>query len=350
MSPLLGIPLALLGIGLIIAVHEAGHALAARAFRIGVREFAIGFGPVLLRGRLGATEMRLRAIPFGGFVRIAGDGEDRDAPDGFHRAPLFARLMVIVAGVLANVLIAALLVLLVSGPLVPTGKLVIDAVAPDGPAAAAGMRVGEAIIAIEEQPLDLIAASEQLSDALVDGAQRLRLRAADGSERIVVIPDARPLGDPRGQLGIRVRAVGTNATTSRPLLEGLVLGLERTPRLMGAVVAGYIALPGTLFAPSPNGPPLSGPAGVTASIAESAADGGLPLFLLTIALISANIAVLNLLPIPPIDGGRAAGIIGSRIAPRLSRRVGPALVMAGLVGLLGLAAVATLFDLLRAIG
>lgn len=350
MSPVLGLPLALLGLGLIIAVHEAGHALAARACRIGVREFAIGFGPVLLRGRLGATELRLRAIPFGGFVRIAGDGEDRNAPDAFDRAPLLARLLVIVAGVAANVLIAALLVLLVSGPLVPTGKLVVDEVAPDGPAAAAGMRAGEAIIAIEEQPLDLIAASEQLSDALADGALHLRLMAADGSERIVAVPDARPLGDPRGQLGIRVRAVGTGATTSRPLGEGLALGIERIPRLMSAVVAGYIALPGALLAPGPDGPPLSGPAGITASIADSAADGGLPLFLLTIALISANIAVLNLLPIPPIDGGRAAGIIGSRLAPRLSRRIGPRLVTAGLVGLLGLAAVATLFDLLRAIG
>jgi len=74
----------------------------------------------------------------------------------------------------------------------------------------------------------------------------------------------------------------------------------------------------------------------------------LPLFLLTIALISANIAVLNLLPIPPIDGGRIAGLLGTRIAPRVAARVGGVASLLGLLALLALAVVATFFDLLRA--
>jgi regulator of sigma E protease len=172
--------------------------------------------------------------------------------------------------------------------------------------------------------------------------------AADGTTRELRITNARPLGDPRGQLGIRVRAVATGETTARPIGEWLPLSVERVPRLMAAVVNGYLTLPAALLTPSPDGPPLSGPAGITASIAESAADGGLPLFLLTIALISANIAVLNLLPIPPIDGGRIAGLLGTRIAPRVAARVGGVASLLGLLALLALAVVATFFDLLRA--
>lgn len=192
-------------IGILILVHELGHFFVARWTGVGVERFSIGFGPVLLRWRGKETEYVLSAIPMGGYVKMVGEenplegggGPVYDSTKAFALKPLWARFLIVLAGPAMNLVLAAVIFAVVLATL---GRAVwpatVGKVADGSPAAIAGLRTGDTIVAVNGRP---VAYWEDLDRALVGSAGRqLELRVRhDGAERtMTVTPRLRSVPDP----------------------------------------------------------------------------------------------------------------------------------------------------------
>lgn len=331
--------------GLLIFIHELGHFAVAKAFGIKVYEFALGFGPTLVGVTRGDTKYSWRLFPLGGFVRMAGMEEsEADEPSGFNRKPLYARALVIFAGPLMNFVLAALLYAgflffvgtdLQHEPILGDVQELCGSVATDQvtcPAYAAGLRAGDQILAIDGSPvgewddiLRLVGGSE---------GEPLEIRFARGGESREVTLAPIPVDD-RWMVGIRP------AMQREPLGRALVQGGVMTVQISVAwVSAMYEIVTGAMK------PEVMGPVGITVAIAEHASHGLGMLVWLT-ALLSINLGLVNLLPIPALDGSRLVflgleGIRGRKLDPNRENMVH----FVGFLLLIGLMIVITYSDVI----
>ncbi len=181
LSALTRAPEAILAIAIVLGVaiffHEAGHFLAARLLGVGVEEFALGFGPVIFSRRRRGTLYSVRALPFGGFVRIAGmEPGTRDVPGGLYTKPRWAQAIVMTAGVAMHIVLAMLfffVTIYVYGVPKPDAKgIIINKVLPDMPAAVAGFKAGDRVVAVDGHRLSS-AVEEVRPDSL---AEKIGLR------------------------------------------------------------------------------------------------------------------------------------------------------------------------------
>ena len=285
---------------LLIFVHELGHLLAAKWAGMPVTCFSVGFGPRLISRQVGRTRYQLALIPLGGFVRIEGmrgtEEERRAWPAGFAFQPLHARMVVIAAGCAANVILAGLLYAALAldgggGPLEPR-LLAVDVSAVEDLAGWESVPLDKRIVALDGEPLEdwaafglkIIAAEEGFHELAFEDATTHRVWIpADEKSRTVIlhalIPSLPPAmeTDLRGALEIGAREV------------------ERNSRL--------IAESGRLIAVGDIGlRQLSGPVEI-ARIGSETLHLSLRGFLAFIAFLSLNLAILNFLPIPVLDGG-----------------------------------------------
>jgi regulator of sigma E protease len=192
-------------IGVLILVHEWGHFIFARLMKVGVERFSIGFGPVLLRWRGKETEYCLSAIPMGGYVKMmgeenpleGGEAQPYDRDKAFALKPLWARFLIVFAGPGMNFVLAVLIFILVFATV---GRAVwpatIGRVLDGSPAAAAGLRSGDVVVAVNEQPVRYW---EDLDAVLVRAGGRplaLRVKRGDGEQAVTVTPRLKPVTDP----------------------------------------------------------------------------------------------------------------------------------------------------------
>ncbi|MEW6546462.1 MAG: RIP metalloprotease RseP [Bacillota bacterium] len=287
---------AVLVLGLLMVAHEAGHFLGARWAGIRVHEFTIGFGPALYRRRVGETWYALRAIPWGAGVRIAGmEPGEVDDPRGFARQPLLTRAGVIFAGPLMNLLLAVVLFTLIFAVLgIGRATLTVAQVLPGKPAERAGIQAGDRILEIEGRRVTIweeVVAMVQASPGrpLAVTVERGGLR-----ENVVVVPEPSP-SDPRlGFVGLAPRV----EVQRDPPLRALWSGLRETYRVTILWIRGMLlAVTGKVEAR------LMGPVGLGELIGQAARVGLSSLLYLT-GVISANLALINLVPIPALDGSR----------------------------------------------
>lgn len=344
---------ALAVLGLLIAIHEAGHFLAATGQGIRVSSFSIGLGPVLVGWRHRGVQFALRAIPIGGYVAFPGDdtedddeGLAKDDPDLFQNRPLHQRGLVIAAGVLAN-LIFAWMALLAQGAVygVPDGitaaaGIVLTGVDPASPAAVAGLRPGDHVVAVNGQPLGQ---GDEAVKTLVTAVQThpdmpLTLQLEGGSSGLQerqVIPR---LEDGTSRIGTQLQPFG--ASRYRPVAgvgEWLATASQGFWSITTNTLAGYGQLLTHFQATAQQ---LGGPVRIVEVGAQLAQQGGASLLLFT-ALISINLAVLNALPLPALDGGQMMlllweGVRGQPLPERWTltvNRLGFVLLL-GLVGVL----------------
>lgn len=283
-------------LGLLMAAHEGGHFVAARRAGIRVHEFAIGFGPPLYRRRVGETFYSLRAIPWGAFVRIAGmEPAERDDPRGFARRPLSARAGVISAGPLMNLLLAVVLFTFIFGVLgVQRATLAVAEVVPGKPADRAGLRAGDRIVAVEGRRVSTWEEVVTLVRASPGKPLALTVERMGQLEDTVVVPEPSSADARVGFVGLLPQVV----TRRDPPLLALWSGLRETYRVTVLWVRGMLlAATGKVEAR------LMGPVGIGELIGQ-AAQAGLPYLLYLTAVLSANLALINLLPIPAMDGSR----------------------------------------------
>ncbi len=324
-------------IGVLIVIHEGGHFLVARASGIGVVEFAVGFGRRLLSVTHRGTRYAINLLPLGGYVMLAGmDRTVPQTPDSFYLRPLWARFVTILAGPVANYLLAVVLfawvlagwgVATVPGP-------VIGQVLPGYPAAAAGIRPGDRILAIDGHR---ITSWNQISvlEGRIGSSPMTVLLERSGHDLTVTVTPVRIPGAPGPEMGV------TAAVRYQRLSPAVALSQGWT-EAWAAIAATAAALWGA--AAHGAAPPLVGVVGI-ASLAGQSLAVGLSQFIFFAGILSVNLALFNLLPIPPLDGSRLLFIAVEAIRRRpLSRNLEAAVNAVGFYLLIAAAMVLAVHD------
>ncbi|MCL8208727.1 MAG: M50 family metallopeptidase [Actinomycetia bacterium] len=325
--------------GVLVAVHEFGHYAVAKAVGIRVDEYALGFGPAIWARRWGETLYALRAIPLGGYCRLAGmDGDDRGDPRSFPRKPLWQRLLVVLAGPLMNLLLAGACYVVVFGPIgVPVPTTTVGITMPGYPAQTAGVRPGDRIVAVDGQRVDSWSALEAAIRRHARAPLRLTL-VHGGVRRTVVVPTRYDAAVRQRIIGIQPRYVSAHL----PIFAAIGAGVAQTAQLTALWFAQLFRL---LTGQGPFD--VAGPVGMAVMVGQAVQQGVVSLILLAAAL-SANLGLFNLLPVPVLDGSRLLflGVEGIRRRP-IDPEKENLIHMVGLMVLLGFIVFVTYHDLLR---
>jgi regulator of sigma E protease len=307
----------IIALGALVSFHEFGHFWVARRSGVKVLKFSIGFGPKLIGRQIGETEYLISAIPLGGYVKMLGEelGEDISEEDkrrSFAHAPLYKRFAIVAAGPVFNLILAYFIFtawLATGAPLfVPSFAdlaPVVEAVMPGSPAETAGVRQGDRVLQIGDKrintwnemtdivkrsagkPLPVIVEREGRALTLTISPSSRKERLADGTDIEV------------GQIGI-TKANKAILQSENPLLAP-VDGLRATWGWTELTVVGIAKMITREISPDNIGGPLT-----IAKISGDAATQGVSNYLFLIAILSVNLGVLNLLPIPILDGGHLA--------------------------------------------
>jgi regulator of sigma E protease len=332
---------------LVVLAHELGHYVLARRSGIKVLEFGIGYPPRLktLAVRDG-VEITLNATPIGGFVRMLGE-EDPSDPDSFASKSATVRISTLLAGAAMNLLLAALLFACVFmiGDAIPVGRVVVQSVVPNSPAERAGILPSDVILAIEDQQLrntwELVhktqaVAGREVSVTLARGDQELVVRL---TPRVKPPPGEGAMG-----IGISMQEGYQVVAVRHPVWEAVPLGVREVWTVLVETIAGFARMFRVGFTPGD----ITGPVGIM-QIGGAVAQTGLVNLMRFAAFLSVNLSIINLLPVPALDGGRIAFILlekargGKRFAPQQEGLVH----LLGLLLLLAFTVVISYFDIVR---
>jgi len=367
--------------GLVVFVHELGHFLAAKAFRVYAPRFSIGFGKALWKRRFGETEYVVAALPIGGYVRMASRDDEATAfieggsetavadvpangapldpeammPFGpkpipedrwFESKPLAARLVILLSGVTMNIILA---LVVMTGMFAHYGNPYLstkaDSLIAGRPGALAGLQRGDSIVAINGAPVDWeklvakVSASPgvPLTFEVVRGGLRRNLVITPVSDTV-----SNPLTGKIDSVG-RVGILPVQLSSPVGFGEAITSGWSATWRMAGSVIDALHGLATRKVSASELGGPI-----MIAQASVQAARGGAEQLLFLIALISTNLAVFNLLPIPVLDGGQIVislleGIKGKAFSLKTREYI----LRAGVFAVLLLFALVTYNDLRR---
>ncbi len=329
----------ILGLALLMVVHEGGHLLAARAFGMRVIKFSIGFGPAIWRHqpRNSETVYQVALIPFLAYVQIAGmnpmEEIDPDDAGSYANASLIGRITAIFGGPLANYLFATVLffaALMIGGKEVVKTKI---KVVEGGAAAAAQMKDGDRVLAIDGAKIEKW---EQLREkVLAKPNEWLAISVDRGGERVVVRVKTEAKGEKGGgQIGVTAMPEYEEVTAGQALVDAFVLPAIVVERLVVGL-ARIISLKEKAD--------VAGPVGIVKVTAE-AAEAGIHSYFMWLGVLSAYLGGFNLLPFPALDGGRLMFLGYEAVTRRRANAKIEAHVHAvGLMMLLALIAVVTIF-------
>lgn len=330
-------------LALLIVVHELGHFAAARFQRIRVNRFSIGFGPVLLKYQGSETEYAIRAFPLGGYVGFPDDDPDSeipaDDPNLLRNRPVLDRAIVISAGVIANLIFAYFLIV---GQVTTVGVqdfqpgVAVPQVVSETASAAvqAGIESGDIILSIDGRELgaspDAVSSVRETIQNSPNQPLDLIVRRGEKDIAITVTPE---LGsDGKGKIGVMLSA---NVGTRHPqgIGETLLVSADTYQNLASMTAQGFWQLIGNF---QENARQVAGPVKIVEYGAAIARTNAGNLFQFA-ALISINLAIINILPLPALDGGQLAFLFieGLRGKP-LPRTIQESIMQTGLVLLLGL--------------
>jgi regulator of sigma E protease len=338
-------------LGLLVIVHELGHFVVARLAGVRVLEFGIGFPPRarVLRSE-GETLYTLNWLPIGGFVKLEGEDGDSKDPRSFVSASLPVKLIILVAGVAMNLVLAFAIMTAIA--LLPNPALAykVSEVQADSPAATAGLAVGDDILAIDGTYYDQYGPTTlEVLRASAGQTVALTVQHADG--RLEDVPVTLRTDTSHGALGISAQGRLTDRTIAHDPVTALGLGADRTGRAFLLILRGLGELGDSIINRPTEAPPVQGPVGIAVGVGEVFWQQGPIATLFLAGLLSANLALVNILPLPPLDGGRMLvilikAVVGKRLsiqAERLSYVVGFAFLMAFLAWI-------TFFDIARQVG
>lgn len=325
-------------IGILVLVHEFGHFFVAKKLGIRVEEFAFGFPPRLWSIVRGGTRYALNLLPFGGYVKIFGEaGEGEGEKDSFTSRPVWQRSLVVIAGVVMNLILAWAFFSIGSGLGLPTAvtaenerrvqnaRVGIIGVDEGSPARLADLRFGDIVktVSVNGEKSDVREIDDLQKFIAVHLGQEVTLDVERGEEFLVkkVTPrQAPPEGE--GPLGIALAKIGVVKT---PWLFAWWEGLKMVALSTAAIAVGFAGLFKDLLTTGKVSADISGPVGIFLFAREFSELGFIYLLQLA-ALLSVNLAILNALPFPALDGGRLLffgieKIKGSKVDQRVERAV-----------------------------
>lgn len=317
--------------GMLVLVHELGHFITAKMTGMRVDEFAIGFGPKLISKKYGETLYSLRAIPLGGFNDIAGmDPDSNKAGErGFCAKPVLSRMIVILAGAAMNFVLPIVLffgIYAILGAAQPSSEPIIGNVIADMPAAKAGIKEGDEILSVDGQT---VGTWTEFTDKLrtFEAGQNvlIRYKRGDAINEVTLSPQFNEQ-EKRVLIGVQSSVV----YEEKSLPESFTLAIEHTKEITVMMIDSIA----TLFKKPEQTENLAGPIGIVQMSGQVAERGFIPLLNFA-ALLSINLGIINLLPVPVLDGGHFVNLfieavrgkpLGSK-AVAYTQRVGIALLL-----------------------
>ncbi len=300
---------ALIVLGILILFHELGHFLVAKRSGVGVLKFSIGFGPKVIGRRIGTTEYVISAIPLGGFVKMVGEDPEEEVSEAdraiaFQHQPLWKRMAIVLAGPCANLLFACIafsLVFAAYGARVPSDAAKVGGVIEAMPAAAAGLKIGDVIVGVNDTKVEKW---DSLSEAIrASGGKPVTLTVArEGATfQVEITPEAKPDKNIFGETLGTAYVIGVERGFDQEhvgVLTAIGMGVQQTGWWVKTLLVSLAKMfQGKIPAKDIGGPIL------IAQAAGQQARLGLEYLLHFMAVISVNLGVLNLLPIPVLDGG-----------------------------------------------
>jgi len=332
-------------LAVLILAHELGHFITAKASGVLVKEFGIGFPPRLLSVKRGETIYSLNAMPLGGFVKMAGE-EDPKAPRSLASKRIRTRLLVLSAGSLMNIILPLLLFSIAF--MVPhnviEGQIIITDVAPNSPAAMAGIESGDTLLSINEKPIRNIGDLHRYIQLNLGNEITVLVQHNDSTtEEVQVTPRWRP---PEGQGSVGI-------TISMP--DSTVITVQESPRravplAVSASIEAFMLFKNGIMSMVIGAVPVevTGPVGIAQITGVVARAGFGPLMEFT-AFLSINLALINIFPLPGLDGGRIAFVLleGVRHGKRISPKTEGLVHLIGFITLIGAIMVITYQDIIR---
>lgn len=333
----------LLVLFVLILVHEWGHYIAAKKTGMRVDEFAIGFPPKLFSVKKGETEYSFNALPIGGFVRIFGESlegvaeGESDKARAFTARPLWAQAVVLVAGVTMNVILAWFLFVLTFMMGVPTAveenvassaaALYVSGLLPEGPLADR-LPVGAEILSLKSEAATLEKPTPSSFSEFVQNHQTTEItinyKQADAEGAVTVLPVAGLIPDDPTRVAVGV-SLALVETETMSFFSAIREASIATYNGLINITVGLTSLLVEAVKGTADFSQIAGPVGIVGMVGE-AADFGLTTLLTFMAMISLNLAVINMLPIPALDGGRLLfviyeAIVGKAVNPIWSGRL-----------------------------
>lgn len=330
---------ALLVFGFIIFFHELGHFYFAKRAGVTIYEFSIGMGPKIFNKEKNGTLYSLRLFPIGGYVSMAGEDEESDDPNSFDKKTLPQRFLSIIAGPLANILLCILLLIPVFLTVGTPTSTVFSNVIENSAASDAGLKKGDKVISINGKKVDSF---DEITKTITKNKDKeLTLEyERDGKTNSVKL-------SPRENAGRYV--IGIQADYEKNPAKAIPYAFKTTYDISKTMLSFLFKLiTGQLSNNIANS--VSGPVGVISMVSNAATTGFMNLLYLT-AVISLNIGIMNLLPIPALDGWRILLLFieGIRGGKKLSSKVEGYINGAGFVLLMALMLFVTYKDVLRLI-
>lgn len=330
-------------LAILILAHEFGHFIVAKKSGVRVDEFGLGFPPKLYGKKYGETEYTINAIPFGGFVKIFGENPDDESisgPDSSRsliKKPRSIQALVIAAGIIFNILLAWILIswgfmigLPSSVDSIPLGatfenpRVTLMQVLPESPAEKAGLRTGDRLesLTVGTQATGNLTVEGTQNFIALNGENEITISYQRGSEQktATVVPEEGIVLD-KAAIGVSLDMIGN---AKLPIHRALFEGAKLTASLTSATAVAILGFIKTLFVGQGNFGDVMGPVGIVKTgIVGSAIDFGFVYLLTLTAIISINLAIINLIPFPALDGGRLLFLIieaikRSPINPRIA--------------------------------
>jgi regulator of sigma E protease len=315
-------------LGLLVFVHELGHFVVAKKSGMKVEEFGFGFPPKIFGIKKGETTYSINLIPLGGFVKIVGeDGSDALDPQSFGNKPAWKRFLVLIAGVTMNVILAWILISIGMAVGLPTALSQSDSlpksarlrdvavgileVQPGTPADQAGLKLGDLIVKIDNQN---IATIQQAQDATKQDAGKAAVYTIKRGQQTLqktITPRANPPAG-EGPLGIALGSVGF---VSYPWYEAPIRGFTATVNVIVLTVTTFAGIIWQFVQGHHVGAALSGPVGIAVLTRDVTQLGFIYLLQFT-AILSINLAIINAIPFPALDGGRILFLVIEKLRGR----------------------------------
>lgn len=334
--------IAILVLGIIIFIHELGHFLTAKFFKMPVSEFSIGMGPQVYSYDTVKTTYSFRAIPIGGYVNIEGMEVDSKVEDGFNSKPAYARFIVLIAGVFMNFLLAFIIMfssIYSNGKYIPSKKPIIGDIFKEAKAYEY-LQKKDKILEIEGIKIENwndIGKNLKLKNE--NEEVQMKIERAGETKDIIVPLTLDPNSD-RKMLGV----LPEYSIEKFSILEASKLSIKSGVRIVEDTLTGLkMMITGKVKRDE-----ISGPIGIIKVVGEASKEGASIVFWL-MALLSVNIGVLNLLPLPALDGGRIIFVLLEMIGVRVNKKVEERIHTAGMLILFGLIIFITTNDIFNII-
>jgi regulator of sigma E protease len=304
----------ILGIAFLIFIHECGHFIMCKIFGVRTPSFSIGFGPKLLTKKIGGTEFSISAIPFGGYVEIAGSAEvgQGDQKEAFARdagsfavRPFYQKFCIMVGGILFNLIFAYLTMIFIFSIGLPKSEFLyplntipqLETIEKDSPAEKAGLKVGDRIIAVDG--IQLNNDTTKLLDMLRNSPGKtvvMSIERNNSQEQISIALESKTAyGKTFGFLGASFTMINVPGSS---FLQAINKGINLSNRYIMATLYMFKYI---FVKRDTSG--VGGPVMIIQQTAQGAAKG-FNAFILLLAIISINLAILNLIPLPIFDGGQ----------------------------------------------